>query len=244
MATTVKDVCQDALREIGILDAVEAGTDADVDAAFDRLNRLIDQWASERLMIYTRTRTTWTIVASQASYTVGSGANVDIARPGIDEVTQIHYVDTSQDPDLELELNLLSEDAWSKVPQRALTSQYPTSAYYNPTFPNGTLHFWPIPTNSSLEGVIYHWTAVSEYTALTDSVALPGGYRRMMITNLAMELCPLFGVQPNPVLVKNSMESMGTVKRSNKRIADLQFDPGALVQGRDSLNYYNISSGP
>ena len=244
MAVTVKTVCQDALRELGVLDAVEPGTAADIEAAFHRFNRLIDQWAAERLLIFTVTRTTWSFVASQASYTVGSGGDIDIVRP--EYVNQVHYEDTSATIPVEIEMNPLTEDAWSLVPQHTLTSSLPTSWYYNSNFASGlaTLYFWPIPTNSTLRGVMYHWTAVPEFTALSDTVALPPGYRRMMETNLALECAPIFGVQPSPVLMKNAVDSLAVVKRKNKRLMDLTIDAGALVQGRDSLNYYNINSGP
>ena len=241
MATTVQNVVNWALQDLNVIGAEETATGADSAAGLDRLNRLLDQWAAERLMMYTVTRTIWTIDTS-TSYTVGSGADIDVARPI--HLESVHYQDTSVSPTYERQMNPLTEDAWEAIPQRTLTGVYPTSWYYNPTYANATLHLWPVPTSSSLEGVMYAWAQVAEYDALTDTVALPPGYRRLIITNLAVELSAAFGRQPSPATVAAASDSLATVKRTNKRLMDLSIDTGALVQGRDRQYWYDIRIGP
>ncbi|NCV71604.1 MAG: hypothetical protein EBW55_13090, partial [Betaproteobacteria bacterium] len=91
--------------------------------------------------------------------------------------------------------------------QKTLQATYPGAWYYNPTFPTGTLTCWPVPTSSTLQGVLYTPTPVAEFSALTDVVSLPPGYRRFLRTNLAVELAPTFQVQPSPVAVELAVAS-------------------------------------
>lgn len=237
---TVLTVISDALKELGVLAAGEVATDAEATDAMGSLNQLLDQWAAERLSIYSIVRTLATLTASTASFTVGTGGNVNIARPVF--IDHINYVDTSQDPDLELPLNKLTDDMWAGIPQKALTSTLPTSYFYNPTYPTGTLYPWPIPTSATLQWAVYAPTAVTQFTALTDAISLPPGYWRMLVKNLALDLAPAYSKQVSPALVGEARDTVATVKRANKRLADLSFPASALIQGAGQA--WSIRTGP
>jgi len=219
---TTRDLIAASLKRIGVLDAAEAPSPADQADALLRLNDLIDGWATERLTIYTQTRTTWNLVASQASYTVGIGGDVNIARPVF--IENLRFQDTTQTPALEMYLAPLTDDAYAAIPQKGLTATYPTSYYYNPTYPFGTVTFWMIPNVSYLQGVIYAATAVTEL-GLNDTIALPPGYRRFLRDSLAVEIAPEFDVQPSQTLVMAAMEAKANIKRANIRLRDLHVDP-------------------
>jgi hypothetical protein len=236
VATVLDAVITPALKEVGVLAIGETATAEDANDCLTALNQLIDQWAAERLMVYTTTRTTWTITASDGSYTVGSGGDINIAWPRY--VDGISYVDTSPDPDHETPLSRLTEDAYAAIAAKALTSTLPTDFYYNPTYPLGALSLFPIPTSSTLTGVIYHPTAVTSFAALTTSVSLPPGYERMLRKNLATEVAPMFGRQVDQLLMKQAQDSKEVVKRSNKRLMDMSFERGALIGGGGSYNIY------
>jgi len=232
---TTRDLIAASLKRIGVLDAAEAPSPADQADALLRLNDLIDGWATERLTIYTQTRTTWNLVASQASYTVGIGGDVNIARPVF--IENLRFQDTTQTPALEMYLAPLTDDAYAAIPQKGLTATYPTSYYYNPTYPFGTVTFWMIPNVSYLQGVIYAATAVTEL-GLNDTIALPPGYRRFLRDSLAVEIAPEFDVQPSQTLVMAAMEAKANIKRANIRLRDLHVDP--ILRPRQTA--YNIYS--
>ena len=210
------------------------------DLALEFLNSLRDQWAAERLQIYESTRTTATLTASQASFTLGSGGNIDIVRPVY--LDHVHFQDTSVSPTEEYPLTPLTEDAYAAIPQKAQTATLPSSWYYNPRFATsrGTLWPFPIPTSSTLQWVIYAPTAVPSFAALTTSLSVPPGYERMIRSNLAMELAPAFGKQIEPWLREMALNSVAVVKRANMRMTDMSLDPGAL--GHSGVGHYNIYS--
>jgi len=240
MATVQVDVINPALRRLGILAEGEMPSYDQANDALSALNDLIDTWAGDKLQVYTETRTTATLTPSQASFTVGTGGNINIVRPMF--IRHVNFQDTSQSPTMEFQMPpLLTEDAYAKITLKSLTSTLPQVAYWNPTYPLGTLIPYPIPTSATLQWVLYHSTAVPQFAALTTAVSLPPGYRRMMVTNLALELAPDYGKEPAQSLIRSAMESLGTVKRNNKRVMDMSIDAGALVQNRGSkYGYYTI----
>lgn len=240
--STVSEACTQALQRIGVLAANETASSTDLSTAFDVLNELQDAWAVERLLIPYTKRTTWTIAASTTSYTVGTGATVNVARPTfIDHVT---YLDSSLTTPVEIELAPLTPDAYAGYGQKTLTSVYPVYAYYQPTYSaTGTLYLLPIPTSTTLTGVIYTPLALGEFSATSDTLTVPFGYRRFLVTNLALELAPLFGAVPSDDLRQQANEAKAAVKRSNITLSDLSLDAGAL-QGNAYGSYLRFLSGP
>lgn len=221
---TVLDLVSASLREIGAFAAGETLPYDDAHDAFLRLNRFLDRMAGENLTIYSITRSTSTLTASQASFTVGSGGNINITRPTF--IDRVSFIDTSMDPDAEFSLGtLMTEQEYQSVTLKALTSTYPQRAYYNPTYPLGTLIPWPIPTSSTLQWVIYHYAAVPQFAALSTTISLPPSYYEFLVQNLALLLCPSYERQPHPVLVKSAADSMATMKRLNFRESELTFPP-------------------
>ena len=69
--STVRDLVSAALREINVLASGEAAEAADASDGLGTLNRLMDQWAAERLMIYQDTRYYFTINPGQQDYDLG-----------------------------------------------------------------------------------------------------------------------------------------------------------------------------
>lgn len=241
---TPSDLITRALRLITVLAEGEVPTAQQSSDAFDSVNALIDQWASERLELYQVTNTIFTITPNVQTYLVGTGQAVNVVRPVF--IDHVNFINSSSSPPLELQLNPLTDDAWSKVPVKLLTSPFPTSWYYNATYPNGTLMLWPIPTATTLTGSVYSPVAVPEFTSLTQTVTFPPAYRRMIVTNLAVELMPEYGINPGSVqgLIQQAAESKAAVKRANLELMDMSCDAAALIQGQSRRYYYNIYAGP
>lgn len=242
---TVSDLVTAALQRLGVLDATETVSSDDSAYALSTLNLWIDQLATQRLAIFTITRSTWTISANDGSYTVGSGGDVNITRPVY--VESVAYRDTALTTPIEVPLIPLTDDAYALITTKTQTSNYPSSYYYNPTYGStarGTLELYPVPTSSTLQGVIYTPTAVSEFAALTTTVSLPPGYRQMIVTNLALQMAPAYKVRDTRTLETQAKEALGWVKRANQRMLDMWIDSGALGDGGRRPGTYSIYQGP
>jgi hypothetical protein len=138
---------------------------------------------------------------------------------------------------------VLTVGAFANIAQKALTSVYPQNWYYDPTYTSGfgTLYPYPVPTSTTLEGVIYTQSPVAEFSALTDTIALPPGYRRFLRTGLSMELSSAFDAGLTPALQLAAMESKSDVKRANMRLRDMGCGTAGVLFGAAG-NIYNIYS--
>lgn len=228
-----RDICTDALKDIGVLGESEIATAGDALEALAALNRIIDQMAAERLTIHQLARTTWTIAASTASYTVGSGGTVNVARP-VYPLNVAYYV-TAGSPTTEIAIDPFIDDEWMALAQKGLTSTAPTRWWLNPTFGASgyaTLYLWPIPTVSTLTGVLYSPQPVSELATLDTTISLPPGYRRLLVKALALEVAPSYDRQPSPLLIDQAADAWRVVKRANVRPSEMCFgDAGVLFGG-------------
>lgn len=225
---TAQDLITAALKRIGALAAGETPNGDEMTDGLVRLNALIDSWANERLTVYTITRTTWTIVSGTAAYTLGVGGTINVARPEF--VVDINYQDTSPTPDREYDLGpCLQPSEYASLAAKAQTGTDPLAVYYNPTYPLATVTFWPVPTSTTLQGVLYHPAAVTTFAELSTTVSLPRGYERALVANLAVELCPEFGMAVPATLEQIAMDSKAVLKVVNYRPLLMRGDPALIV---------------
>lgn len=236
---TVLDVVADAMSDLGILAPGEVPATDDVTSGMRALNRLVDQWAADRLMIYTQTRTTWNLTSNDETYTVGLGGDVNVARPV--HINHVTYYDTADSVLVEHELVQMTDAAYALQKVKAQTNNTPTICYYNPTYPLATLTLWPVPQSTTLVGVLYAPEAVAEFTDSSTVLVLPPGYRRMIVKNLALEIAPSYGQEAGASVQQAAAESMAVVMRANRHISDLSFPPDALIPS--SRKFYNIFTG-
>lgn len=238
-APTWTELFTDTLADLGVIAAGEVPTIDDISNCLRAQNRLTDQWKADDLLIYQQGRTTWTIVSGTGTYTLGTGGTINIARPVY--VEHVRVQDTALSPKVEyMGLEKLSDDDYARLNIKDLQATLPTSYYYNPTFPLGTLKLWPVPTSSTLQGVIYYaGAAIEELTTadLNSALSLPPGYRRLIEKNLAIEVAPSYQRQVAPELRMAAMDSLNTVMRSNVRLNEMQCDPSSIVQGTGRWSY-------
>jgi hypothetical protein len=228
-------IVETALRRIGAIASGESAQASETTDGLACLNMLIESWAAgDRLIVYSMTRTTWTIVSGTGAYTLGLLGTIAVARPVY--INDLNVIDTSQTPDQEIDLGLvLTDQEYADIPDKALTADQPSRFHYNPTFPLGTVTFWPVPTSSTLLGAIYTEAQVTSIASLATTVTLPPGYERALIANLAVELAPEFGRPVDPGLMKIAADSKAAIKIANYQPIPLRCDP-ALI-GRGGMGY-------
>lgn len=211
--TTVREICTDALIELGVLDPSEQMDGSSAAFALRTLNRLLQVWNTEDLMVYTVNRTTYNLVAGQQTYTLGTGGDFNMSRPArIDMVSII--VNTGSYP-LEIPLQIVTDDEWRAVSLKAVPSTFPTKVWITGNMPLNSLYFWPVPQDSTVEAVLYSWGKMDGFTSINDTVSLPNGYEEALVTNLAMFLCSSYGIQPNPTLGLRAAMSKSAIQSLN-----------------------------
>lgn len=234
---TLRDEVSAALTELGVLAEGAVPSAAMGATALAAVNRMIDQWAAEGMLFYVYLRTTFAIVANTQSYNVGLTQTVNAPRPISGEhIGRVSFYDPTVTPITEIPLAFLTDQLWQDFTQKTATAPYPVWWHYNPTFPVGVLSFYPIPT-TALTGVLYAPQAISEFTALSDTVSMPPGYRECLVTNLAINLASSYGKEPSASLERRAAYAKAIVKRSNTRMVSMTFPADALISDNRGSGY-------
>lgn len=229
----IQDCLRDALTRIGAIAAGETPSDADDETAWVVFNTLMDGLTTQRLTIPFLQRLTFPITSGTGNYTIGSGATWDTTRPNW--IKQINFIDTSQNPVFEYQLGpVMTQDLYVAIAIKGLTSYLPTDAYYepwsasNPGF--GTVRFYPIPTATTLEAVLYIPTPIASFTNRYATLVVPQGWQRFLTLSLAYELCPVFSKPASEDLKAQLAGATRDIKRviQAQSMSDLNFDPITL----------------
>lgn len=122
-----------------------------------------------------------------------------------------------------------SQDQYNAILLKSQVGPWPTIAWYNPTFPYGTLNIYQTPSMPA-ELHLFTDTILSNLT-LNQAVVLPQGYSRAIKWNLAKELCAEYGYPLTDTIKKNAYESLATIKALNAQPYQRSVYDRALTRG-------------
>ncbi len=207
--TTALQLVTSALRKLGAVAAGEA-PDADEQAdALAALNQIVESWNLQGLALYRRENVAYSLVPSQQVYTIGSGANFNGARP----ITMNGAFVTRGGIDYPLEP--LTQAQWNEILQKSQESQLPEAVYYEPTFPDGTLRFWPVPLEALTVTLAINMQ-LGAVADINDDLAFPPGYERALVYALAVDLAPEYpAVTLSQRVIDTADEALADIKRAN-----------------------------
>jgi hypothetical protein len=194
MPLTTRNVIKQSLQDLGILAANEELSASDADFALQKLSRLIDNWNAEREAVYVDRFTTFALTPSLSPHTIGPTAATWTAtqRPVSIEAANLILPST---PSVRTTINIRDVQWYEGQSVPDLTGAIPTDLYYAPTWPNGSLYFWPVPT--AAYSVELQTRIVLAELELDDVFTMPPGYRDALTLTLAEKLAPAYG-QPVP----------------------------------------------
>lgn len=229
---TVLDVFKRSMRLLG---AIAIGDNPTADEAADcllALNGMVDAWATEKLMLFQLVRTLYNLTSGKQVYSIGPAAVApDWTGPRPEFIERAGLMLLNSDPSqvLEVAMKVLRTDKeWARIRAKTQTSDLPRELFYDHGLSAagaGQVALWPIPTASN-QIALYTRASIAEFTALTQIVSLPPGYRRALIYNLALEIAPEFDVQPSAIVIAVAQESKFLVKRGNFSLNILRPDLG------------------
>lgn len=204
---------------------------------FLMMNSMIDGWNLQPLTTLVNTRDVFDITADTASYTFGPSGTWVITGDRPSQITDAYLLLNTADPPVEIPMALLTSTQYNAIAIKDLSSTQPTSVYFQPTNPNGTVTLWPVPSITTNQLVLY-WDAVfPQFSSVNASVQLPPGYDLAIVFNLAI-LLGLGWRAMDPEIRRLAKQFLDQVKASNLRLNDLDIDPGLAPSGGG----YNILS--
>lgn len=227
MAITGQQIVTDALAAVGAYGIADNLDPNDAALVLRRLNRLLDSWANEGLMMFQTPIETFTTVPGTAAYstTLLSGASAGRPADILDMYLRLSNIDYS--------IELIDYQKFGAIPFKGVLS-VPTWCFADPGTTDWTLNFFPIP-NAVYTGYV---TVVRPLSGtpitLSTVVTLPVGYERAIVDNLAVDIASSFGVQASPVLVASAREARAVLKRA--KYIPLEMDTGLGADAGDVSN--------
>ncbi len=215
---------------------------------FAKLNQMVDEFATERLMIYREQRVgPFNVTSGQGNVTtaspitIGPGGDWNTPRPEyIDRAGVIYTAGSAPNP--ELKMHVFTTKEWADITTKGVTTTLTRGLFYDRNFTSagyGNIYLYPVPS-AAFQVVLYVPVAVAEFPSdvngnpdFTVVVSLPPGYRAMLVSNLAV--ISLIGVLPIPEdLYRRAMESKAKIMTANvvTHMDALSCDPA--VRQRDN----------
>jgi len=222
---TASAVIRRALRLIGAIAASETPSAAEQADALEALNAMLDAWRASSLSVYALARETLTLTGA-ASYTIGTGGNLNTTRPARIESAYERI------GDIDYPLRLASAIAWAGLAAKSTASDVADWLYYETSYPLGRLYLYPVPSTGVLH--LATWVPLTAFAA-ADDVALPPGYQEALTYHLAVRLAPEYG---RPV----TAEVAAVARDALDKIGRVNFRPPIMATGLGEGRSWDIRS--
>lgn len=233
---TAQDVIYRSMRLAGI--TPKSGRTPGADDLADglaALNAMLDAWSVERLTVYCISRDVYNLDLASEGYTIGPGGHWNTARPVRIENAGLILLTNPSQP-LELPLDMPNKEQYAAIRLKGLQSTFPRAMYNDNAFPLATLHFWPVPTDTSNQVALYTWKVLSQYSTVGDTVSLPPGYLEAIEYNLALRLPGRIGnvasIAVSPQVVEIARTSKAAIKSLNTPAPIMDCDTALLSANR------------
>lgn len=182
MSYTTRDLLTETFQDLTILASGEPLSDDDANLGLNKLTRLLDNWNAERAGVYANRETTYTLTPNLNPHTIGpTGATWTTPQRPV-SIDFASLVLPGGSLSVYRTLNIRDSKWWAGLTVPALATSIPTDLHYEPTWPNGSLYFYPVPN------VAYSMQLLTRIVladlALSDTLSLPPGYRDAIILTL------------------------------------------------------------
>lgn len=218
------------MQKAGIITKNEPPDFDEANDALDTLNAMIESWSTEAMMIYARAWETFSLVANQLSYTIGTGQNFNTTRPIFINKAFLRQANATDSA-----IDIIPDEAYADITTKT-TPGIPYKLNYDNGFPVGIIRLWPVPsTNYELH--LFSEKILSQFT-INQEVLLPPGWSKAIIYNLAIELSPEYGTEAGPSVIELARISKRAIKNSIMRNRTLDANPTMRTQGTVLTGYW------
>lgn len=233
--STANDLIRTSLlksRAIGKDQTVAPDEAAD---ALAELNRFLDELWIDKLSVFRILSETFTLVAGQQTYTMGTGGNFNTTRP-VKVVPGTRFTITTG---IERQLVVLtSRKQWDEIPAKTVQGP-PQLIFPDMAYPTANMLFYPTPDQAYTVN-IDSWSRLQTIASLVTAISLPPGYESLLVNGLAIRLAPEYGMEAPPSVMRAYAQARRSLAIVNYEMPVLGL-PSAL--GNRSLVRPNITSG-
>lgn len=225
---TGRDLVSASLRLIG---ASAPGQSIPANEAVDglaALNRMLDSWSNDSLMVYETTIEEFTLTAGKQNYSIGPSADFNTTRPIMVNLANLRV--TTSTPEIDYALQLVNDEEWASIRVKGLSTELPQYIYFNQSFPNSSIDLYPIPA-VAYKLILYSVKPLTRIASLDSEISLPPGYEEAMIYNLAMRLSPEYGRPVTQEVAIIASDAKAAIQRTNFLPVYLRSDEALVTSG-------------
>lgn len=217
--TTVAEIINLSLRDLGIVGEGQTASGDTLDEAFTTLNMMLGLWQADGLYVFAQKVIVATLTGA-SSYTIGSGGAINVPRPiKVDSAT---WHSDSVVRDVE---SIRSLTDYERLPV-AGASEIPCAVCYVASYPLGTLYVYPSGATGELHLVTR--TDMPQYIDQTDDIAVPPEYAMALRYSLAEHLSTSFQTPLRPDIPALAGRARKVIKRNNVIVPVLQMPVGVI----------------
>ncbi len=223
--TIAADLVQSALEAINVVGVGQTSNVAHLNRGLSVLQRMMDAWSTQPHACFAWRLIQFPLVVNQETYTVGPGGQVNVVRPQsiLEGPGAAYLTDTNLN---RYPVNVVPQDYWQLIGNvGSVNSQVPDTVWYDPQFPLGVIHVFPLPYLSYVMTLSTDLELV-QFPTLQTAFAMPPGYQRAIELNLAVEL-----------------KALGDVKRKNLTEVVAMHDQEIVSRGTPAYNVYTDRGG-
>jgi hypothetical protein len=232
--TNGKAIVKRALRLLGAISSGEEPSGNELTDGIEALNKMLDSWNSENLMVWALEEFSFT--TNSRSMSVGPGADLDMPRPGSLERGQVFI----RKDEISYPLEPMTSAEWGLV-EGLTSSGLPNAFHYDRAVAFASLNF-DITPDQTYTLVLRVPTLLRQITSAVATIQLPAGYAEALDYSLAIRLAPEYGKEVPLTILDIATTARAKIQRNNVRVGELFADS---VQTCDSggLLLADINSG-
>lgn len=198
-------------RALRIIRQISPGVSPTTDeyaAALVALNGRLDAARNERLMCLATQDEPLTLVSGQASYTIGSGGDLNTNRPVRIDRAYVVYQNVT------FPVDIYTDAQYQAIPYKLQEGTFPTILYYAADMDSGHLWPWPICNTSGVELHVVTWTPMLYFATISTQYNLAPGWADWLAFETAIMLAPEYEQPVTPdmrEMAKNAKKWIQTV---------------------------------
>lgn len=241
MAVSVQTIVNDAMVEIGALDPTQTADATESFVAAGKLNRLLNNWNADGAGCYAVSFPAFTLTPNLQPHTIGPTGTWTLTERPV-AIDGLQLVLTNVSPNVNVTIILHDSDWWQNVSVPTLAQSYPTDGYYDPTFPNGSLYLYPIPTTAW--GVqLKIRSTLTDALSVTDTIVLPPGYQDAVTLTLAEDLAGLLHAPMPQLLPEKAAKARARIFANNLEVPKITTWDAGMPSGRGRRSNFNYLTG-
>ena len=194
-----------SLKQLGILAAGESVQGEELSDALITLEGLLAQWATNRLLVHKVQEITIALNHGIGVYTVG-------IQP---DYTKYEVVYDDVLPDVDAPIKAVSDIAWLDDKQIQMRRDTNSTAHQAMVIYTVDEPYWSFNVKESGSNLKIKAFTLPTQLKPQDELVLNDVYLRPLTLALALELAPLFGVEPTQMLLTNYRSATTLLKESN-----------------------------